>query len=62
MQDRDLYQKLFGLSDPWHVERVDLVLASSRYKRLARGYRNLEHFKIAILFHCGGLDLQPATH
>jgi transposase len=30
-------------------------------KRLARGYRNLEHFKTAILFHCGGLDLQP-TH
>ena len=31
-------------------------------KRLARGYRNLEHFKTAILFHCGGLDLQPITH
>lgn len=31
-------------------------------KRQARGYRNLENFKIAILFHCGGLDLQPATH
>lgn len=31
-------------------------------KRLARGYRNLEHFKIAILFHYGGLDLHPATH
>lgn len=31
-------------------------------KRLARGYRNLEHFKIAIFFHCGGLDLFPATH
>jgi transposase len=31
-------------------------------KRVARGYRNLEHFKIAIFFHCGGLDLQPATH
>jgi len=31
-------------------------------KRLARGYRNLEHFKTAILFHCGGLELQPSTH
>lgn len=31
-------------------------------KRLARGYRNLENFKIAIFFHCGGLDLLPATH
>jgi transposase len=31
-------------------------------KRLARGYRNLEHFKTAILFHFGGLNLQPSTH
>jgi len=31
-------------------------------KRLARGYRNLENFKTAILFHCGGLDLLPMTH
>jgi transposase len=28
----------------------------------ARGYRNRDHFKIAIYFHCGGLDLYPATH
>ena len=25
----------------------------------ARGYRNRESFKTAILFHCGGLDLEP---
>ncbi len=25
----------------------------------ARGYRNREHFKTAIYFHCGGLDLYP---
>jgi len=31
-------------------------------KRLARGYRNLDNFKIAILFHHGGLDLLPTTH
>jgi transposase len=31
-------------------------------KRLARGYRNLENFKTAILFHCGGLDMHPITH
>lgn len=30
-------------------------------KRNARGYRNLEHFKTAIFFHLGGLDLSP-TH
>jgi transposase len=28
----------------------------------ARGYRNREHFKTAIYFHLGGLDLQPQTH
>jgi transposase len=28
----------------------------------ARGYRNREHFKIAIFFHLGGLDLYPQTH
>jgi transposase len=27
----------------------------------ARGYRNREHFKTAIYFHCGGLQLYPAT-
>ena len=28
-------------------------------KRLAVGFRNREHFKTAIYFHCGGLDLYP---
>jgi transposase len=28
----------------------------------ARGYRNREHFKTAIYFHCGGLALYPQTH
>jgi len=28
-------------------------------KRLAGGYRNLENFKAAIYFHCGGLNLHP---
>jgi transposase len=27
----------------------------------ARGFRNRGHFKTAIFFHCGGLDLYPAT-
>jgi transposase len=30
-------------------------------KRRANGYRNRERFRDAILFHCGGLDLYPAT-
>jgi transposase len=28
-------------------------------KKTARGFRNVEHFKTAIYFHCGGLDLDP---
>ncbi len=28
-------------------------------KRMTCGYRNREHYKTAILFHCGGLDLYP---
>lgn len=28
-------------------------------KYASRGFRNRERFKLAILFHCGGLDLEP---
>ena len=28
-------------------------------KKMAYGYRNREHFKTAIFFHCGGLQLYP---
>jgi transposase len=31
-------------------------------KQMACGFRNREHFKTAIYFHCGGLHLYPATH
>ena len=31
-------------------------------KKMAYGFRNSEHFKTAIYFHCGGLQLYPATH
>ena len=31
-------------------------------KKMAYGFRNPEHFKTAIFFHCGGLQLYPATH
>jgi len=30
-------------------------------KKMAYGFRNKEHFKTAIFFHCGGLDLYPAA-
>jgi transposase len=39
------------------LEAVNSVIQS--VKRTARGFRNREHFKIAIYFHCGGLDLYP---
>ena len=28
-------------------------------KYSSRGFRNRERFKLAILFHCGGLDMEP---
>ena len=28
-------------------------------KQMAYGFRNKGHFKTAIYFHCGGLDLYP---
>jgi transposase len=28
-------------------------------KRLAGSYGNIDNFKTAIYFHCGGLDLHP---
>lgn len=31
-------------------------------KYTARGFRNKDNFKTAIYFHCGGLNLAPATH
>ncbi len=31
-------------------------------KKMAYGFRNKEHFKTAIFFHCGGLQLYPVTH
>jgi len=31
-------------------------------KKMACGFRNREHFKIAIYSHCGGLNLYPDTH
>jgi hypothetical protein len=33
----------------------------SAAKRRAGGFRSRERFRIAIYFHCGGLDLYPAS-
>jgi len=44
--------------DKFHVAKhVHTVI--QWVKKTARGFRNPEHFKIAIYFHCGGLDLYP---
>lgn len=32
-----------------------------KIKKTACGYRNRDHYKTAIYFHCGGLDLYPKT-
>jgi len=45
--------------------RITNALAESlnskieKIKRMACGYRNREHYKTAIYFHCGGLDMLP---
>ncbi|MGA9523581.1 MAG: ISL3 family transposase [Myxococcaceae bacterium] len=39
------------------LEAVNSVIQG--VKKTARGFRNPEHFKIAIYFRCGGLDLYP---
>lgn len=39
------------------LEAVNAVI--QWVKKTARGFRNPEHFKIAIYFHCGDLDLYP---
>jgi len=31
-------------------------------KKAAYGFRGFEKFKTTIFFHCGGLQLYPATH
>jgi len=39
---------------------LEAVNAAIRWvKKTARGIRNVEHFKTAIYFHCGGLDRYP---
>ena len=35
--------------------RVEMI------ERMAYGFRNKEHFRIAVLFRCGGLDLYPSV-
>jgi hypothetical protein len=41
------------------VNEIYLNATIQWVKKTARGFRNVEHFKTAIYFHCGGLDLYP---
>ena len=41
-------------------ESINSKIQSVKYT--ARGFRNTKNFVTAIYFHCGGLDLMPATH
>jgi transposase len=43
-----------------HAEGINSRIQAIKVK--ARGFRNQENFKTAILFHLGGLDLYPTTH
>lgn len=39
------------------TEGLNTKIQEIKYR--ARGYRNRENFRMAILFHCGGLDMDP---
>ena len=47
------------LSTNAYAERVNLKIQD--IKRTAIGYRNMEHFKLMIYFHLGGLDMRLPT-
>jgi len=63
-----LKRHLYGLKNYFSAARITNAAAEGlnskiqTIKKMAYGYRNREHFKTAIFFHCGGLQLYPATH
>ena len=56
---------LYGIRNYFAVARITNAAAEGvnskiqTIKKMAYGYRNKEHFKTAIFFHCGGLQLYP---
>lgn len=64
---RTLKRHLWGILN-WFAHRISNGMSEGinglieSLKRIARGYRNAEHFKTVIFFHHGGLDLYPQTH
>jgi transposase len=64
---RMLKRRLQGVLNffPHHITNAVAEGLNSKIQKIkssARGYRNTDHFKTAIYFHCGGLDLYPLTH
>jgi transposase len=59
---------LYGILNYFSAARITNATAEGlnskiqTIKKMAYGFRNREHFKTAIFFHCGGLQLYPATH
>ena len=52
----------------YFVHRITNAIAEgmnskiSTMQKMAYGYRNKEHFKTAICFHCGNLQLYPGSY
>lgn len=59
---------LYGVLNYFSAARITNAAAEGlnskiqTIKKMAYGFRNREHFKTAIFFHCGGLQLYPTTH
>jgi transposase len=60
MMKKYLYGILKYTNHPFTNARTESMNSRIQLlKHRARGYRNRENFRNAILFHCGGLDLHP---
>jgi transposase len=64
---RTVQRHLYGIFTYFKHRKTNAVLEGinskiQTVKKRAFGFRNREHFKTAIFFHCGGLQLYPATH
>ncbi len=60
MMKRYLYGILAYTKRPYTNARSEAMNAKiQEIKYRARGYRNRDNFRLAILFHCGGLNMDP---
>ena len=67
-EQRAMFCKYLKNILPFFTHRVTSAVSKAlnstiqTVKKKACGFRNREHFKTAIYFHCGRLDLLPVTH